>query len=57
MRNNNKKRRPRSDARKHMGHRSHVPAGISLSGHHFRYPIVEAPRRSTRQGAASQVTA
>ena len=52
MRDNNKNRRPRSDARKHMGHRSHVPAGISLSGHHFRSPIVEPSRRSIRQGAS-----
>jgi hypothetical protein len=47
MRDNNKNERPRSEARKHMGLRTHVPAGISLTITRLRSPLAE--RRRTLQ--------
>jgi len=53
MRDNNKNRRPRSEARKHMGLRTHVPAGISLTVARLYCSLAEckcAPRRRGLEG-------
>ena len=54
MRAKNKNKHPRSEAREHMGPRTHVPAGISLSVDYFPYPLI-AHRPSLCRGESRWV--
>jgi hypothetical protein len=50
MRANNKNRRPRSETRKHMGLRTDVPAGISLTVARLYCSLAERKCASPRRG-------
>ncbi len=50
MRYKNKNKRPRDEARQHMGPRTDVPARISLSVDHFPYPLVTRRHALCRGG-------